>query len=383
MKNEGFFEEQSEQSEIKTEIVRKYFWAWAKVISKQVKKKGNDKIGCVDLFSGQGTYEDGSKSTPLRILEGAIRDAEIKEMLVTLFNDANSENCLKLLNEIDNLPQIESLKHKPRVTNSQVDDDLASLFGSRTTIPTLFFLDPWGYKGLSLKLVKSVIQSWGCDCMFFFNYNRINAALSNPVMTNNMNSFFGEVRANKLRAEIVNKTPQERENLIIAGLKESLAEFGGEYSIEYFFKDINRGKTSHFLIFVSKNILGYNIMKSIMAKESSDKIQGVANFGFNPRDKQKREEKENAPFLFNMFDSPIDDLAEELLKSFSGKTLTTNEVYQGHNVGREFIFKNYQDALRKLEEQGTVIVNPSANERRKVNGLVTFGENVVVIFPEK
>lgn len=382
MKNEGFFEAQSEQSEIKTEIVRKYFWAWAKVISKQVKKKGGDKIGYVDLFSGQGTYEDGSKSTPIRILEGAIRDTEFREMLVTLFNDADSSNCSKLQSEIDNLPQIELLKHKPKISNSEVDDDLANRFESRTTIPTLFFLDPWGYKGLSLRLIKAVIQSWGCDCMFFFNYNRINAALSNPVMTNNMNSFFGKIRADKLRAEIIGKIPQERENLIIIGLKESLAEFGGKFSIEYFFKDVNGGKTSHFLIFVSKNVLGYNIMKSIMAKESSDNIHGVANFGFNPKDKLKREQEDNAPFLFDMLESPIDDLADELLKIFNGKTLTANEIYQKHNVGREFIFKNYQDALRKLEEHQKINVNPSADKRRRISGLVTFGENVVVIFPK-
>src|SRR5207248_10024637 len=38
---------------------------------------------------------------------------------------------------------------------------------------TFLFVDPFGYKGLSLQLVNSVIKDWGCDCVFFFNYNRI------------------------------------------------------------------------------------------------------------------------------------------------------------------------------------------------------------------
>jgi hypothetical protein len=47
MSKEDFFDEQTIKSEVKTEIVRKYFWAWAKVISKQVKKFGRNNIGYV------------------------------------------------------------------------------------------------------------------------------------------------------------------------------------------------------------------------------------------------------------------------------------------------------------------------------------------------
>lgn len=377
MSNDNFFEEQTNESEVKTEIVRKYFWAWAKVISKQVKKYGQDKIGYADLFAGPGRYEDKSKSTALLILEGAIRDDEIREMLVTYFNDVNSANSVKLQNEIDNLPNIKLLRHKPNITNNQVDDNLATQFVNKITIPILYFLDPWGYKGLSLKLVKDTIQSKFCDCMFFFNYNRINAALSNPVMTDNMNTFFGRNRANKLRNDIVNKIPKEREILIIKALKDSLKEVGGEFSIEYFFKDESGKKTKQFLIFVSKNVLGYNIMKDIMARESSDIKDGVASFGFNPKDKLGQGS------LFDNLYSLIDELAEDLQSKFVGQTISAKEVFHKHNIGKNYIFKNYQEALRKLEEQGNITANPSISERRKIDGVVTFSENVFVTFPER
>lgn len=385
MKTNEFFDEQTERSEIKTEIVRKYFWSWAKIMLASARKHqvNNNKIAYVDLFAGSGRYNDGSKSTPVLILERAIDEAEFAQTLVTIFNDENRDHVAKLKTEINTIDRIGSLKYKPLVTNFSVDDDLVDKIERSTTIPTLYFLDPCGYKGLSLRLVKAVIQPWGCDCMFFFNYNRINAALSNPVMMNNMNAFFGEARAKKLRSEIEGKIPQQRENLIINRLKEALAEFGGTYSIEYFFKDANGSKTSHFLIFVSKNVLGYNIMKSIMAKESSEKIDGVASFGFNPKDQKKREELEKAPLLFDMFESPLSDLTAELLESFHGQTLTVTEIFRSHHVGKEFVLKNYQDALRDLEESGKIIVNPPATERRKVNGMVTFGEIVTVTFPKK
>lgn len=378
MSNEDFFDEQTIKSEVKTEIVRKYFWAWAKVISKQVKKynRGNN-IGYVDLFSGPGKYKDGSKSTPIHIIQGAIRDEEIRDMLLTIFNDSNSDNCSQLQQEINNVEGINFLKYKPQVTNYEVNDELAEKVNKLKHIPTLYFLDPWGYKGLSLKLIRSTLQGWGCDCMFFFNYNRINAALSNPVMTGNMNAFFGKNNADKLRSEIANKSPKERENLIIKSLKEALAEFNGKYTIEYFFKDDDGEKTSHFLILVSKNPLAYKIMRDIMAGESSDIKDGVATLGFNPKD----EEKKKQPSLFDYFHSPIDELGEDLLKFFAGESISAKDIFHKHSLGKNYVFKNYQDALRKLEEQGKITVNPNFSNRRTVQGIITFAENVIVSFP--
>src|SRR2546423_1516368 len=311
MPTKDFYEQMSEQSEIKTEIVRKYFWAWAKVIIAQIKRRGGNRIGYADLFAGKGRYDDGSKSTPLLILEGAIRDKDISQMLVSVFNDADADNAIALQNEIKALPAINTLKYQPRVLNIKVGDELAKLFEERNTIPTLFFLDPWGYKGLSLRLVKAALRPWGCDCVFFFNYNRINAALSNPVFNENMNTFFGKDRADRLRLNLKGKRPSERQVIIISELKDALNELGGKYTIEYYFKDSSGEKTSHFLIFASKNVKGYDIMKDIMGRESSNIDQGVPSFGFSPLDKDKALDKERAPTLFDLT-SPIEDLAEML-----------------------------------------------------------------------
>ena len=48
-----FFEETKEQSVVKSAIVVKYFWAWAKVIMSQVKTR-RKKIAYFDLFAGPG-----------------------------------------------------------------------------------------------------------------------------------------------------------------------------------------------------------------------------------------------------------------------------------------------------------------------------------------
>jgi len=73
MSTDSFFEESKEQSAVKTAIVSKYFWSWAKVIIPQVRNRPDPKIAYLDLFAGPGRYKDGTKSTPLLILETAIR----------------------------------------------------------------------------------------------------------------------------------------------------------------------------------------------------------------------------------------------------------------------------------------------------------------------
>jgi three-Cys-motif partner protein len=175
----------------------------------------------VDLFAGPGRYRDGAVSTPLRVLQKAIEKPLYAERLVTIFNDKDVDNVRTLEEEIGKLPGIERLKHKPQIWNAEVGDKIATAFGSQTKIPILAFIDPWGYKGLTLRLVDAFLRDWGCDCIFFFNYSRINAGLSNPVVHEHMCALFGEERAASLRKELEPLGPAAREATIVDALAQA------------------------------------------------------------------------------------------------------------------------------------------------------------------
>ena len=166
----SFFDEQTEQSLVKATIVAKYFDAWASVIVNTQKRnlRQPQKIAYIDLFAGRGRYEDGSQSTPLKILQKAIERPDIRDRLVTLFNDKDEANARSLEKAIADIPEIETLKYQPQVNNEEVGEEIVKMFEGMSLVPTLFFVDPWGYKGLSLRLVNSVLKDWGCDCLFFF-----------------------------------------------------------------------------------------------------------------------------------------------------------------------------------------------------------------------
>jgi three-Cys-motif partner protein len=367
---EAFFEETGEQSVVKATIVEKYFDAWAGIIvgaQNQHRPGADNRIGYVDLFAGPGRYKDGAVSTPLRVLQKAIEKPAYAERLLTIFNDRDSENVRTLEEEIVKLPGIEKLKHKPAIWNKEVGEEIAKLFGEKDTIPILAFIDPWGYKGLSLDLVQSFLKSFGCDCIFFFNYARINAGLSNPSVHEHMCALFGEKRAKALGEQLEPLGPAAREATIVNALAEALKGYGHRYVLPFCFKNESGTRTKHHLILVTKAFKGYEVMKDIMAKASSSQEQGVPSFTYSLADSSAQQ------LLFEL-NRPLDDLRAMLLRHFAGRTLTMRAIYEEHSVDRPYVSKNYKDVLSTMETDGSITTKGRKSKRG-------FADTIIVTFP--
>ncbi len=369
MQNKSFFDEAREQSQVKSRIVEKYFKAWADVIIGTENKV--NKIGFVDFFAGPGKYADGYKSTPLLVLEKAIEHKKIRDRLVSVFNDAKSDYAKNLEESIRSTQDINTLKYYPIVRNLKLGEEVdgsAQIFDHVKRIPTLFFVDPWGYKGLTLNLIITALQNWGCDCIFFFNYNRINMGINNPFVEEYMDALFGTESAKKLRTKIWIMSPSERESAIVEEIGKSLKSIGGEYVQSFRFKAADGERSSHYLFFVSKDQTGHKIMKEVMAGESTYSQHGVPSFEYNPADNNQ----------LPLFD-PLHELSEMLLIEYADMTMTMKQIFDDHNVGKPFLLKNYKDVLIRLETEGKIQTDPPANKRRKN----TFSDTVKVTFPPK
>ena len=364
--SQSFFEERTDQSEVKARIIDKYFYAWARVVGPSARSMGG-KIAYIDLYAGPGRYRDGSASTPLLILERAVADADLCSMLVALFNDQDSTHSNTLRNEIKKIPNITNLKYEPQVYCSTVDSDAENYFKDTPLVPTFTFFDPFGYKGLSLGIIQGVIKDWGCDCVFFFNYNRINMGLSNELVDKHIDALFGVSRAKRLRETIDGKSPARREELILEELCKAIKNMGGTYVLPFRFRNEKGTRLSHSLIFVSKHFKGYEIMKEIMAKESSTHEENVPSLEYSPASSL-------TPFLLG-FLNPIDDLGAALLKDFKSSTVSMVDIYKSHSVDTNYIKRNYKSALLELEKKGLIDATPKS---RKKN---TFADSVMVTFP--
>jgi len=362
----SFYDEPLPQSSVKKRLVVKYFSAWVRVMN-SIKK--NDKIAYIDLFCGPGRYEDGTISTPLEILNIIAENNDYCNKFVTVFNDKDLNNVSKLKKEIESILAIHKLKHKPILMNEEIDINFSDIFKG-AMIPSLIFIDPWGYKGITKKLFYELLKSWGCDCILFFNYNRIRPGIENPKMEEHMVSLFGTDRFTSLNKKLKTCQSGDCEAIILNEFAEAMRDIGAKYVLPFRFENKDQDKTSHYIIFLSKNFLGYNIMKQIMYNESSDKTQDVASFEYIPAKNQQLS-------LLSLFDRPLDELGNDLLKKYSKKNLTLTELYQQHSIDTKFIIKNYKDLLIELESQSKIKCEPSIKERRKG----TFADTTRIYFP--
>jgi three-Cys-motif partner protein len=361
--DKSFFDEQREASEVKSRIIEKYFFAWANIIRKFAR---DGRINYIDLYAGPGRYKDDTVSTPLLVLKKAIQDENLSQMLVALLNDGNKNNSDTLQKEIDKLDGIEKLKHKPTVLCGPVDGDAEKYFTESRLVPSFTFFDPFGYKGLSLRIINGVIKDWGCDCVFFFNYNRINPGISNDAVEAHMDALFGTDRAKQLRSDLKGRDPGMRENIILENMAGALRDMGGEFVLPFQFR--KKSRTSHYLFFVSKDFKGYEVMKEIMAKESSTSDEGVPSFAYSPAD-------QSTPFLFS-FNQPIANLRKQIRTQFSGEDISMWDIYRQHSVNTPYIKRNYKQVLYDLYDEDKIEVS------RKPTRKGTFADDIVVNFPE-
>lgn len=374
--NENFFAEQSEASKIKSQIVSKYLDGWSLIIGSWAPK-----LVYADFFAGRGRYEDGKPSTPLEAITNVASRPKLVGKVQMVFNEFNEDFHRQLSDNVLCHEQTSSLAFKPIIQNNDFQglpaiEQLRNWLGlpsSGTLPPSLVFVDPWGYKGLSLQHLSDILKHKGCEIIFFFNYNRINGALSNSFMKKHMALLFGQEKADSLKKELglIKKRPTAREAIIIKAVKQVLLSHLAPKQVfvqDFRFKKGNR--ISHHVIFATTHPKGFGLMKDIMSTESASYPDGLPSYQYS----------QNPSNQFGLFDGLV-VIGQQLLSFYSGRSLTHKEVYDNHQFTGPYTSKNYKDALLWLEETRQVIVKPERSMRRLYNGRPTLGENVMITFP--
>lgn len=378
--DEFFTNPQSAASAIKTRIVVNYFKPWARIMANAVRNEASPRLLYLDLFSGPGMFDDGTPSTPLQILQHAIATPDLCRMLVPLFNDGSPKHIEQLRKNIAALPGIENLKHQPRLRSGDVDRALVERLRGIGKIPTFSFVDPFGYKGLTLELVDALVKGWGSDLILFFSFNSVNRALSNPLMKEHVAALFGAKRAEELREAIKTAHAEKREEILIEKFIEAVNDLGYDFVIPYVFEQDDRDRTSHYLIFISKNKRGFGIMKGVMYSLSEERNQGVARFGYVRAVSRKR-----TPLLA-LLNTPLNDLCDQVCDEFAGGRATWKQLsdrYDDRYPRNPFVDKNWRNVMLKLEEAGRITPDTPRDKRPKRNGEPTFSDKIMVSIPRK
>jgi three-Cys-motif partner protein len=371
---EEFFEEPLEQSRVKARIVSDYVTTFVRILSDYQRRAGKTAtVDYIDLFSGPGSYGDGTASTPLLIVRQAIHDAKLAGALRTHFNDHDKEKADSLREEFSRLQGLDGLAHRPQVYSEEASINFVDGLRLDPKTPKLFFLDPFGYKALTMPLLRTILDGWA-ECIFFFNYRRVIAALSNPAFSVHVDRLFGTQRVIELRKDLSQEhTPRGHEMVVLRHLNAALLNAGAKHVMNFSFRVADTHRSTHHLIFVTRHRKGYEAMKTIMARESSGVTEDGPSMAFTQRPSE--------PTLFDR--DPHEVLADSLLERFQSRTISVDKIYEEFGSETLFTLPYFRQSLLLLEERAAVTVDPPALSRRAPKGKQSMAGNTMITFPRR
>lgn len=364
--SQGFFDKSlSEHSSIKKQIVVDYFKFWAKTIG-----KSSTNLVYLDLFAGE-IYKDKELCTGLEITHIASKDIFLKKNLQIILNDKDKKKVACLENFISENEFNNRFNHKPLIFNIEVNESTPELIKNLSDHQIFCFIDPCGYVGLTLELVKTVISSWGCDCVVFFSTSGIYRNIGIKRNQRNLKEIYGERIFDNLLQKIASNKHKKVE-LIIDEFRKACKFIGADYFLPFQINFSNSYRVSHHIIYLSKHPLGFKIMKDIMAKYSVTE-DGIPLFltsdGWS-------EVGDIQNFIYS---NRMNNLKNKLLSEYCNQELKVASIINNiHRKGELYTDKNIKTALIELENENAISVI-AASKRRKIG---TMSDNNIIKFPD-
>lgn len=378
MKENDFFEKQTISSKIKASIVSEYFPSYCKIIVKKYQPK---ELRYIDLFAGPGIYEDGNPSTPIMIGHHCKNDDFLKKNVRMIFNDNKYFEILEN-NFLKEFPEGTFCK-KPHFGKSTVGEHKGisdflktnTHFDKKNEYPSLLFIDPFGYKGIETKTLADFLKNWGNEIFIFVNTKRIHPALENDKFEELMLDLFPTTFHKLKRDRRYQSTVSQRLNLIIDSLGEEYKTLlgGSVFYTAFKFQEEDSDGTSHYILHLTKGSRGYDLIKTTYNDFANvgTVFDGVNTYTFDAK-KYGKEINE----LFDLRNINIEKLAEELVKKYKGKKITTNQLFEEHHTSGLYSRRHYTQALRKLFDDGKLEPQYTDGRNHKMPVLISKDCNV-------
>ncbi|MGM0715370.1 three-Cys-motif partner protein TcmP [Brevibacillus parabrevis] len=375
-----FFDELQSHSEAKLKVLRSYVIPYMRKIV--LNRYGERKVLIIDGFAGAGTYGEGDTKqfgSPVILYQEAIEFCRQSDAfgwkppeIFLIFiegNKDNFQNLNRVLNQISPLEPIREDDFFQKVATypsvqvacinglfSEVFGNLLDEVGDQSLIPSLCFIDPFGFSHTPFDLIKKYSSNNSAEILFNFMYEEINRFVlhPSPKIKRHMMDLFGVTELEHIQDQLRDQAPEVRKGALVGLYTYQLKEVAGfRYSLSYDIK--KNGKTKMILFFGSSNIHGLGLMKNVMWN-----IGEVGQYMFDDRvsyDQIKFQFGSDDP------DEDIEDLAGLIRKQFSGQDFITVDAIEKFTlVETKYPTTNYvKPALKKIEEKGNL-------EGRKVNG---------------
>ena len=129
--------------------------------------------------------------------------------------------------------------------------------------PTFAFIDPFGWSGVSLSIIRDIMGNRSCEVLVNFMYEEINRFLGHPDQERSFNRFFG---TDEWREGIRLTDPRRRNRFLHDLYVRQLRDAAGAKYVRSFEMRNDRDVVDYYLFYATKRILGLKKMKEAMWK---------------------------------------------------------------------------------------------------------------------
>lgn len=265
-------------TEAKHKILQKYLNAWLPIIT-----RWNGRVLFIDGFSGPGEYIGGKPGSPIIAIDTILKHKfPITSDIVLLFieKDPKRYEHLKKITEALVLPK----NIKVNVEQGEFDKTLSKGLDlleeqKKKIAPALVFIDPFGFTGIPMSLIKRIMENQKCEVMITFMYEEINRFVGLEKLWPSLEETFG---TDTWRAVISEKNPKQRSEILHNLYRDQLKNEAGIKFVRSFKMKNKMNKDDYFLFFGTNNILGLKKIKEAMWKVDETGSFEFSDATYNP-----------------------------------------------------------------------------------------------------
>ena len=247
----------------KHRILEEYLGAWFPILSRH-----SSRIVYIDGFAGPGKYEDGEEGSPVIALRTAQKHPQVSKFNEIVFWFIESEqkryDLLKkeLQKKFPGLKGGKTGRIRYDVVNGEFAQSVESALDDLEArglglAPTFAFLDPFGFKGLPMKVVKRILGYKKCEVMITFMDTFINR-FHDQKRSKALNDLYGDSSWKNLAVASAGEVATYV-GLYTQRLKDAGAKYTRTFQMRH-----SKSRPIYHLVYATKHIKGLEVAKNAM-----------------------------------------------------------------------------------------------------------------------
>lgn len=346
-----FFRIERTASEIKAELLPRFFEVWTATVLQQPDKPLAP-VPFIDLQAGLDKRE--SAPAALQLLKQVYKSTgsrlDLNQGIKTIFYDADQPALAELREQVAQLPFYQDLVHLPVMLLGESEATLAEQILDAKR-PAFTFLNPVE-EGLSQQFLLHAIQTGASDLLMLFNPKALEAAVRKAKADSLLQEIFGE-RLEQIRGFYKQNRNADRREAYLMDCFEEIFKSKSYYTLSFRINHPDRKQTNQYLVLASTSAQAYTRLKELQEGYSDYQEDGVPLFGANLQTQQTALFHEHYRFS-------IESLMKELVQNARlYNNMALQQVYEKHSVGTHYILENYKQAYERLLRKGQVrFINP-------------------------